>query len=245
MPLLLLLALAQNDPWAGFEPGSWVVVSKKTTADGKAVEKREKQVILPPDGSGIRRELFVDEGGTFVPAKRWSVHSPGVFGEAQLTLKGTRRESVDAGGRILACEVTDYDQGDADGPRVRLSLWRCEGVKVPYRELAKDGADLALRPDVVKVELSIEREMSRERHVLQVVKLEERVKVGAQELGCVVEEWTVDDVRGGEPRQGIARRWLSDAVPGRVVRLKGSMKSAQGVREHVEEVVEFEVVPRR
>lgn len=247
--VLLVAALAQdaalNDPWAGFGAGSWVVVAKKTTAAGTTTASREKQVILPRDGTGITRELFREEGGAFVSARSRLNHVPGVFGETQLKVRGTRQEKLDVGGRILDCAVTDYDRGDEPGPVVRLSLWRSGGVKLPYRELPKDGADLALHPDTVKVELSIEREMSRERHVLQVVSLSERRKVGGREVDCTVEDWTVEDVRGGEPRAGKARRWLSDAVPGRVVRLEGSSTSAQGLREHIEEVTDFEVVPAR
>lgn len=240
---ILLTALAlqddetRRDPWAGFAAGSWVVISRKTTVAGKTTERKEKSVILPADGAGTHRETFVEKDGAFVPSAIRVSHVPGTVAEKQMKSGAVRTEELTVESKKLSCTVTDY-QHEEKGVTAKLTLWRSAEAKVPYRELAKDGPDLALMSDIVKVEFSLERENRKETHRIQVVSLDDMVKVADREIACVLEVWSAEEVKGGETRSLQSRRWLSDAVPGRVVRLEGSLTGPKP-QEFVQQVVDF------
>lgn len=241
---LLLTALvlqddeARRDPWAGFAPGSWVVISRKTTAAGKTTERKEKSVILPVDGDGTHRETFLEKDGEFVRSAIKVSHVPGTVAEKQMKAGASRTEELTVESKQLSCNVTEYEH-EEKGVTAKLTLWRSAGAKVPYRELAKDGADLALMSDVVKVEFSLERENRKETHRIQVVSFDDKVKVGDREVACVLEVWSGEEVKGGETRGFQSRRWLSDAIPGRLVRMEGSLTGPKP-QEFVQQVLDFD-----
>lgn len=240
---LLILAVqdgaAARDPWAGFAPGSWVLTSRKTTAAGKTTERKEKSVILRHDGDGTNRETLVEKDGAFVQAASRVSHVPGALAEKEMKAGASRTEELAVGPRKLSCAVTEYEHSEK-GVTAKLTLWRCPEAKVPYRELAKDGADLALLGDVVRVDFSLERENRKETHRIRVVSLDENVKIGDRDVPCVLEEWWGEERKGGETRELQSRRWLSDAVPGRIVRWEGSLKGPKP-QEFVQQVLDFEV----
>jgi len=242
LPLLLLQAEeGRRDPWSGFGVGSWVVVSRKTTTGGTTVERKEKSIIVAVDKDTPTREIQIEKDGKFAPSTSRSTHSPGVIAEKEMKAGASRQEELTVGSKKLACTVTEY-QHEEKGVTAKLTLWKCADVKIPYRELAKDGADFALLPDVVKVELSLERENRKERHRLQVASLEDKVKVGDREIACVIEDWSGEEEKGAELREMKSRRWLSNEVPGRIVRLEATYKGPK-TQEMVQQALGFEVKP--
>jgi hypothetical protein len=237
--LLLQAEEARRDPWAGFGVGSWVVFSRKTTSGGTTTERKDKSVIVAVDQDLPTREIQQEKDGKFEPSTARSRHAPGVLAEKEMKAGASRPEELSIGSRKISCTVTEYHHED-NVVTAKLTVWKCPDVKIPYRELAKDGPDIALLPDVVQLDFSFERETRKEHDRVRVIGLDEKVKVGDREIPCVLEEWSVEEERGGEGRTLKSRRWLSDSVPGRVVRFEASLKGPKTM-DVVQQAVDFEV----
>lgn len=246
---LLLLALAlqdaavRRDPWIGFGEGSWVVLARKVKDGEKVQETREKHLLLAPrDGSPVR-QVQKEKDGAFLPNTTETIHAQGVplegaeWGEAK-----TRSEELVVDGKTFACTVSEHvvEKGEARG---KLAVWRSAAAKVPYREIVRDGPDMALMPDILRVEVSIDRGTRKDTHAVRVTALAEKLRVGTRDVTCAVEEWTADETRGTDTRKASFKRWLSDEVPGRVVKMEGKLVSAGKTVEMTVEASDFGVKP--
>lgn len=243
LALALQEAAERRDPWIGFGPGSWVVISRRTKDGEKVTERKEKHVLLEPREGTPRRQTFEEKEGAFVPTSKETTHVQGAeaagseWGEAK-----TRAEELTVDGKKLACTVSEHvvEKEEAKG---KLVVWRTADAKIPYREIVRDGPDIALTADIVRLEVSIERGTRKDAHAVRVVAFGEKLKVGTRELACAVEEWKAEETRGGVARTGTFKRWLSNDVPGRVARMEGRLVSAGKTAEMTQETVDFAVKP--
>jgi hypothetical protein len=138
----------------------------------------------------------------------------------------TASESLQIGDRSIACERTEYELKDGD-LEVRGIAWRTKELKIPYRELKRGmGKDIALGPDIVRLELTLKNGADSGTWSTKVVELDHKLAVDGKDLSCVVEEGTVDVKRGTSTRAPCADG--SGRVPGvarSVVRRGGRRQS--------------------
>jgi len=231
--LLLLAALALQDPFAGFPEGSWVILERLMKSDGREETRRERKTVVK-DGVRIER----DRGNGFEDD---SV-ARHIHGKAPEDLKATssREEDVTVGDRKIRCKVTEYAD-EREGVRVQIAVWRGADLKIPYRELQMDGPDIAAMPDVLRIEASVRNARGTETQRLKVVSLGEKLKVGARDVECVVEEVDAEAEQGGRKMSGTMKRWLSAAVPGHLVKRTLRADIAGKPVEQTEQAADFEV----
>lgn len=248
---LLLLALAAalqqgapitRDPWSGFGPGSWVTIREKTVAEGKTTYVREKIIITSIEDGAPMLEARAEKGGAYPPPGQVRRHMRGSLVE-EMGWKASepRAAELEIGPRKIACKVTEYVAKDsARDVDSRVLVWRTEEVKIPYRELRRDGPDLSMLSDVVRMEVNARHGDDTQTFDFRIVDLGQKAKVGLREIPCIVEEGSAEERKGTTVRKGAIKRWLSDAVPGRIVRqeVKGEQDGKRV--ERIEEVLDFE-----
>jgi hypothetical protein len=232
-----------RDPWAGFDIGSWVVLHEKQVADGKVEERKTKFAIAEyrPGSPSITEtsEVGGEFGGDPQPSR---VHVSG-FIPGDGAVAATRNETLTLGGRKVECTVNEHVQESEKGGRKKLVVWRAAGAKVPYRELAVSGRDIALDTDVVKAEYSFQNANASGVYTVEVTRFDEKLKVGDKEVPCVVEKGTGKE-EGDRAAVVEVTRWLSDEVPGREVRFVGKATVDGKVYEPEKRVVDFKAIKR-
>jgi hypothetical protein len=239
-----------KDPWAGFGLDSWVKIreTRKQTRAGKTEEQSSVQTFrVNSCGSSASVAVTDDDGKSSV---RHHVHggTPEQLGLEKATSGET---TLSIAGKEHAALVTEYvstpgdkrlelmtkpfpeimKQGELKGEKdvtVRLKLWTVKGADVPYRELTLPGLDLALGPEVVKLEHQMLRTdpqgnalfRQTTQHLVQ--QLAKSLQVGDQTITCVQQH--VSGSQEGKKPDGTASsvtfegtELLSNAVPGRVV----------------------------
>jgi len=251
MRTLLVLALAAalqqgapvtRDPWAGFGPGSWITIREKMVADGKTTTTREKIIITSIEDGAPMLEARAEKSGSYPPPGQMRRHTRGSLVEEMGWKAGEpRAEEFMIGAKKVACKVTEYGVKDSTRDlESHVWIWRTEDVKIPYRELRRDGPDLSMLSDVVRIEVKARHAGDTQAYDFRVVELAQKVKVGLKEIPCIVEEGTAEERKGTTVRKGTIRRWLSDAVPGRIVRQEVKGEQDGKPVERTEEVLDFD-----
>ena len=222
--ILLQDAKPDRNPWGGFPDGSYVVLESERTID--AVKKTVREQITVDTGDEMTHSVgkYTEKGEPPIFFERRK-HLPG---KGVATLGGVvakpAAEAVDIGGKSIDCEKIEYGY-EKDGRKCKAVAWRTKEIKIPYREIQRDGGDLALDTDLVKFEMTATSGDDVETASFKIVERDVKVAVGDQEVACYVEEGRIEVKKGPITIKGTVKRWLSDAVPGRVVRfeLKGEM----------------------
>jgi hypothetical protein len=235
--LVVLSLQASGDApgrWEGFAPGSWVVMSARSVK-GQAVYRPSRDEIAGVDPDG--RSCLSTDGGAPSPVPR-----PVAFASG-LEVVSRSRETVTIGARRLPCTVVTYAAGGAS-----VTAWFAEGVAVPCREMTALPNRVAVPRDVVRVQGRYTRPSSTLTTTLEVVELSSQIEVAGRMVDCVVE--TSSMVHVVEDGKGCLRswkRWLSDAVPGRIVRqdrqCTGDPAAIAGAYTMRDEVLDFHLAP--
>ncbi len=228
-----------RDPWAGFPLGSSVTL-KSTVNQGErstsTVTRCQISQLEGPEHPRVSRHIL-DENGKVKSTSRESHIHGGTPAQLGLKLVSLEHSTTTIDGKKYPCTVGVYENDPegarADvlvrpmpqiwkdgGPRkpvdtrIRLVLTQVRGLKVPYRELATPGLDIALGPEVVKAEWTLGEKGRTTSFTKRVVRLSDPVVVGKETVDCVCEETS------GQEGEGMVtcREWLSDAIPGRSVR---------------------------
>ncbi len=218
--LLLQAPPESRDPWAGYAAGTWAVLLKKNTLDGVTTVTREKHVLVAGDGNRLRHELWTEVEGELKRTSADIRHVPGLLPEdAPMKVVASRQEEVAIGSVKFPCAAVEY-AGDVPEKQLKTSItvWRSADVRVPYRELPKDGPDIALLPDVLRAEVETVAKDRRTTFSLRIVERDVKLGFGAREVDCVVEELKATEQRGAGKIEATLRRWLSNDVPGHVAR---------------------------
>jgi len=262
LPLIFLMATAvvgsaadgpddfQRDHWGGFNNGAWIISHKKTSFRENDIETTKKQVLVvnPAGGSVLTEHLMSD--GQFGPPRSLGWHVPGRLPTSEQRIS-TREEGFALGTRKLPCTVSEYVvDGEKDPPTAKLVFWRCEAIRVPYRELGCAGPDVAMMPDVVRIQFEYSSNADPAKPIsvwadVQVVQMDDEVTIGQKKIRCVVERGTLIEETARGKATARFQRWLSDEVPGRVVKETATgefldkKKSISGDFEMSWEVVDF------
>jgi hypothetical protein len=243
-PLLLLQdPHPSRNPWSGFPDRSWAVIEKVTTVEGKAkTEKQRFTVRIEADGS-VTHLVSKEEHGTaifFEERRHIPGADPAVIGGFPSKPK---KVELKFGDRTLACEMTEFEiKNESKDGEIRASLWRTKDVRLPYREIETGARDLAVDPDVLRAEVTIKSGKMADRFQFSVVELNANLKVGGADVTCSVEEGTFEKTDGATMTKGTVRRWLSDSVPGRIVKSETRAERGGQKLERAEQVIAFKVM---
>ena len=210
-----------RDPWNGFPVGSWAIQTESFTRGDKTETRREKQTRVAAKDPGTIQLSTRAEGktpGAFDGAESTSWHIPGYDPalDPKCTLLDTSKQDLMIQGKKYACEVKKYDLTRGENKATAV-FWHCKGVDVPYRELGGEPRTLAVRPDVVRLDVDYRGKESSMRASIRVVNLREECKVGERTVVCVREEGEIEMSDGDGKGKGTVTVLLSNEVPGREV----------------------------
>lgn len=200
----LLLGLQAVEPlpgrWEGFAPGSWVVLGHRPIA--------EPFLRLGATGRTEILSLGADDRPTLRTDGEAASTAP------RLPETDRRRDTLSVGGRTLTCTVIEY-LGDAGA----ATAWAADGVRLPAREMAALPLRVAAPPDVVRVDARYVQTGAALRATLELSDLSSTLDVAGRRIACVLEtEAAISEMPSGARILRSYRRWLSDEVPGRIVR---------------------------
>jgi hypothetical protein len=241
--VLIQDAKPTRNPWAGFSNGSWAVIETTKTLDGKMSTDKQRYTVRV-EADGIVTHLVSKEEDKpaifFEERKHIPGADPSVIGGVASNPKGVE---LKIGDRTIACELTEFEiKGGSDDGEIRTSLWRTKDVRLPYRELKTGGRDIAVDPDVLRVEVTIKSGKMIDRFQFAIVQLNANLKVGGADVTCSVEEGTFEETDGTTVTKGTVRRWLSDSVPGRIVKSETRAERGDKKLERTEQVISFKVM---
>lgn len=234
---------ALRDPWRDTVIGDWVIVEETTVdGDGKNAEQR-KIVRSDAVGEGISLSIYPGENGIFADQPlSVSQHVPGLSpdGARGFKLVDRSEENLEIDGQSYPCQVYAYSFSQGRMMTVRLKLWRVPGWDLPYRELQASGKDVAMGPDVVRLEYSIEAGRLEESYTMQVQSLQEALVIGERSITCVYEEGTARVRKNGKLMvAGDLKRWLSNEIPGGEAQVISNANFDGQAVQHIERVVDF------
>lgn len=233
--LLVLQTAAQESPWSGFEPGTWVTL---TWTESKGGERREKVVV----NEARRLEIWVFEKDEYKKQPGEVQHSPGVPPDRGVQETASRSEEVDIGGKKIAATVREYEFEDRSiSVKVRGVVTTSKDVRIPYREFQKEGADIALGSDVLAMEFTITKGDVTNVYRLKVVQLQEELTIGGKKVPCVVEELSGEETVNQKKYVFSGKRWLADGVPGRLAKLEAEITVDGSTIKRAGVVTDFEV----
>ena len=231
------------DPWAGFGIGSWIIVETTSSVDNQSTTERERITFAATEGTRPILHVRKAVGDEYPEPDQVRTHQPPGLPDQQTSWKAApvREEKIDIGGRKVACKVSEFTYVNAAKEiSNRVTVWKTSEVKIPYREVKRSGPDLALMPDVVKIEFRVKAAKQSQQYDYRVIQLDAKRKVGSKEIPCVLEEGVESETKAGISRKGTMHRWLSDAVPGRIVHSQYSGDDAGKPVERIESVLSFE-----
>jgi hypothetical protein len=238
-----------RDPWNGFGVGSWAVTSESNTKDGKTETTREKETRVESKTRGAIVLSARREGktpGVFDGEESTRYHIPGLDPalDPECKLLKTGKEEVVIQGKKYACEVKTYDLTRNENKATAI-YWYCADVKVPYREFGVEPRTLALRPNVVRVDVEFQSKKRTAKSSLRVVSFNEEVKVGTRKVTCVREEATIEMSEGGTQSKGTGRTLLSAEVPGNEVEVLAEGEFGGSKFKTLKRIEAFEVVKEK
>jgi hypothetical protein len=210
-----------RDPWNGFGVGSWVILTESVTKGDKTESHREKHTHTESKPPGRIQLLVKQEGkklGLFDSNESTQWHVPGYDPalDPKSKLSDTNKQHLMIQGEKYACEVKRYDLTRGED-QATVSVWCCKDVSVPYREFGGKPRTLAMRPDVVRLDLDYRSKDGSMKASIRVVNLREERQIGKQKIVCVREEGEIEMSEGDQKGKGTVTTFLSDAVPGRTV----------------------------
>jgi hypothetical protein len=210
-----------RNPWNGFGIGSWAVRTESVTRDGKTESRREKRTRVAakdPDTielRGLREGKTPDvfDGGE---STSWHIRGYDPALDPKVTSPTTTKQELVIQGKKYPCDVRTFDLSQAE-TKVTLAYWHCKDLSVPYREVPGPPRTMAVRPDVVRLDVDYRSKSLTFKMSTRVVSLADERKVGDKKVVCVREEGEFEMTEGGEKGKGKVTTYLSDAVPGREV----------------------------
>ena len=239
----------ERDPWNGFGVGSWVIRSEATTRGDKTETTREKHTrIAAKDPKSIEREQL-KEGktpGVFDGGKSTAWHIPGLDPATNPKFKAleTRKGELEIEGKKYSCEVKPYEIAE-EGIKATLTYWHCKDLSVPYREMSSELRSLAMRPDVLRLDIDFLGKQSSEKVSIRVVKLNEERKIGDKKVSCVRQEGEGEFTEGATKAKGKITMWISNDVPGREVEMLVESEIAGAKLKRQERIEAFETVKEK
>jgi hypothetical protein len=156
----------------------------------------------------------------------------------------TSKKQLTIDAKIFSCVVKKYDivQGTE---KATITVWHCNGIKIPYSERTGTPRTPGLGADVVRVEVDVQNNQESTRYSLRVVKLREERMIGKKNVLCVRAEGEMGGMGGKKKGSGKITYLLSDELPGHVVemRAEGEFDGKEIIRER--RVEDFEVVKEK
>jgi hypothetical protein len=129
--------------------------------------------------------------------------------------------------------------------RLRESRKLQKDVSVPYRELGGPPRTLAVRPDVLRLDVDYQGKKESMKTSIRVVNFSEERQVGKQKVVCVREEGEAEFSEGDMRGKGKITVLLSNDVPGREVEMVAEGEIGGTKVRKASRIEAFEVVKEK
>lgn len=217
------------DPFAPFHPGSWITVQEvEVYLGGTTTTTVLRKITAKKDGLTEVWD-FTEDGSRKLKKERDFLegHTPKtLFMKQQSTQTATLKIGP---GRYKTTKISYVPDGKFSLARGPLTVYLTDDLKVPYREMLLSGDDIALPENVVRAEyVALNRNTGKMvRYESQIVDFYWLVPVADEKVPCFLEETKVIEIASSE-QVAVVKRWLSDKIPGHVVKLESRFQSPYG-----------------
>ncbi|VTR98045.1 unnamed protein product [Gemmata massiliana] len=210
-----------RDPWNGFGIGSWVIRTESFTRGDTTEAQRERVTRVEAKDPGSIQLQARREGkkpGAFDGGESTSWHIPGYDPalDPKCKLLETSKQDLEIRGKKYACEVRTYDLTRGEN-KATATFWHSKDASAPYREFGGEPRTLAVRPDVLRLDVDYQDKERSMKTSVRVTNFSEERKVGEQKVVCVREEGEIEFSEGTMKGRGKMIAFLSNEVPGREV----------------------------
>ena len=209
-------------------------------------QRRVKMVIVKKSNGQPVVDVSREVNGTFEPNMRTGRQVAGFWPDQfHMKLAAEGRERVKIGRRTFDCTTRKYRVKEPkQGIFRELKLWHAPDVTLPYREIIVDqGANVALDSDIVRAKYTVKLGNRTTSYDLRIMSLSRRMRVADKMLECVVERCRAEVKDPDQPSTVNSERWLSQLVPGHVVKMEGTAKIDGAEIRKIETVESFDTRP--
>jgi hypothetical protein len=159
-------------------------------------------------------------------------------------LVATRKQDLTIQGKKYACEVKQYDLSRGDD-KTSATFWHCKEIKVPYRALSSYWRTLAMRPEVLRLDLDFQGNNRSEKMSMRVTDLAEERKIGERNLVCVRQVGEIEMTDGETKGKAKIVILLSNEVPGREIEMIADGEFAGTKIRRVMRIEAFEAIKEK
>lgn len=235
-------SVEERDPWFASNLGDWVIMEQTTIREGQPPEVRlMKKVRTDRLDLGVAISVYVAEQGDF-PAEETELimHDPGKLPEIAFKQSDPKPTQINVGGTKVDCDYIEYtyEQPGLD-KEISIKVWSSPQVAIPYRELSVLGPDMALMPDVLRMDYEVINRGSSQNATLRVESLNTPMTVAGREISCIFEKGKAQVTQGEALMSSEFQRWLSPKVPGGVVLFESNLLIQGSPVKLTEKVIDF------
>ncbi len=247
------------DTWGAFPEGSWKIVKEEQSFGVKKQSSTSKYF----KAEGGKVDVF-DKSENGFELKRNQTHFLSGFDPRNSKDFGkpvVEKVKLTVDGKNYDCDLETYTflkkVTETESKKTVIKYWRCKDVLLPYRTVGKKGPDLALGQHVLKAYFKNDFPKLKEEATVEVVKINDKQKVGDQVISCCVENIS-QVMEHTRSRRGVTVRMkaagklvqiTSRDVPGHLVKLEGGGTLTENGKESqvsiLKEVTEFKVIKSR
>lgn len=158
-----------------------------------------------------------------------------------LTSGKRRVENLTVGESTLECKVSEYTfaRGGENAVSLELEVWRCDKVNLPIQAVAIGPLALATESDMVAIRCKTNAGGLTTDTKFQVSELKKEAIVGTWKVNCVAFGGTTIVRRADGDFNGQYVKWISNEVPGGVVKHMETVRQGTTVHYRTQNLVAF------
>lgn len=223
--------------YAGFAPGSFVVLRESHTAGSRTQTQVNKHVVLDAVPTIAVHPVTQTGGFDEKPAATFIPNEPATPASLRMKVTDVREETVPIAGKLYPCRVTTYGS-----PVAEITYWTCKDANVPYHELPVDGPDMAVPPHTVKVRHVSRFGTESVTNTYEVISFDAPLKIAprnGKEVRCVQQRITGEGTMRGHKIAASGLQWLSNQIPGRIAKVQMEITRGPQTVTMLREVQDF------
>lgn len=233
----------QNRLWLKFGDGVFADFEVVHTTSGKIPNiSRMRYSVDKLENKAVMLDVSIYHDGDWNSLRK-SIWLQGSRSLASLGLtEGKRRiEKFEVGESTLDCKVTEYKFARVgENPiSMELEVWRCDKVALPLHAIAIGPLVLATESDMVAIRCRTDAGGLTTDTKFQVSEFKKEAIVGSWKINCVAMTGTTEVRRADGDYHAQYSKWISNEVPGGVVRHIESVRQKSVVHYRTQKLVVF------
>jgi hypothetical protein len=223
--------------WEGLEVGSWAVV-RGTVSSPKG--ERTSVVRYELTGDGVEAKVVEGIDMRALPEQATTVKWLDALPLSPLTKTTLPRKTMTFAGTEIECERIKYSVEREGKPYVEIDVWRSDSIDTPSYLVPAPGTNTAVPANVAKWRIIAHPKETHGHEMRLVLKDKGVVELGKRRIECLKAEGTFEGVWPPFGKRTMNfTLWLTDEVPGGVLRREVSGEDDGGKQSQRVEITDF------